>query len=113
MDFHCLLLCREKDIGVWLTVMKAMVYIGILTNCFILGFSSEQLMQWLPWLFTRNTVDGDQVMALGSGRYAGNYSDACNIFFATKWLVHTKRLHHFRNNLLRCQCPHLNSEGSF
>ncbi|XP_065883003.1 anoctamin-10-like isoform X2 [Dysidea avara] len=60
---------REKDIGIWLTVMKAMVYIGILTNCFILGFSSEQMMQWLPWLFTRDAVDGDQVMALGSGRY--------------------------------------------
>ena len=86
MDFHCILLCREKDIGMWLTVMKAMVYIGILTNCFILGFSSEQLMQWLPWLFTRNTVDGDQVMALGSGRYAGIYSDTYNIIIllATK-----------------------------
>jgi len=48
--------------------MKAMVYTAILTNCFILGFSSEQLMQWLPQLFTRNNDDGDQAMALGSGR---------------------------------------------
>ena len=60
--------------------MKAMVYIGILTNCFILGFSSEQMMQWLPWLFTRDAVDGDQVMALGSGRYAGIDLVTCFVF---------------------------------
>lgn len=48
--------------------MKAMVFAAILTNCAILGFSSEQLMQWLPSLFVRDEADGDQLMAMGSGR---------------------------------------------
>ena len=48
--------------------MQAMVFASILTNCVILGFSSEQLMQWLPWLFVRNKEDGDQTAALGEGR---------------------------------------------
>ena len=60
---------RARDIGVWFDVMRGMVFVGILTNCAILGFSSEQLMQWLPSLFTRSSDDGDQLMALGSGRY--------------------------------------------
>lgn len=59
---------RVKDIGVWLSVMKAMVFVSILTNCAILGFASEQMMQWLPSLFTRRASDGDQTMAMGSGR---------------------------------------------
>ena len=45
------------------------MFIGILSNCAILGFSSEQLMQWLPSLFDRAEL-GDQVMAVGSGRSA-------------------------------------------
>ena len=57
---------RTRDIGVWYDVMQVMVFIGILSNCVILGFSSEQLMQWLPSLFDR--TEGDQVMAVGSGR---------------------------------------------
>ena len=59
---------RARDIGVWFDVMRGMVFVGILTNCAILGFTSEQLMQWLPSLFTRDSDDGDQLMALGSGR---------------------------------------------
>ena len=60
--------CRAHNIGVWYDVMVVMVFTAILTNCAILGFSSEQLMQWMPWLFTRDASDGDQMMALGSGR---------------------------------------------
>ena len=52
----------------WFDVMQALVFVAILTNCFILGFSSEQLMQWLPRLYSRDTMGGDQVMAVGSGR---------------------------------------------
>jgi len=59
---------RTKDIGVWYDVMGAMVFIGILSNCALLGFSSEQLMQWIPSLFDRDSLGGDQVMAVGSGR---------------------------------------------
>ncbi len=58
---------RTRDIGVWYNVMQVMVFIGILSNCVILGFTSEQLMQWLPSLFDR--AEGDQVMAVGSGRW--------------------------------------------
>ena len=55
--------------GVWFSVMQGMVLAAILTNCFLLGFSSEQLMQWLPWLYSRDTTSGgDQMMAVGSGR---------------------------------------------
>ena len=58
-----------RDIGVWFDVMQGMVLTAILTNCLILGFSSEQLMQWLPWLYSRDTADGgDQILAVGSGR---------------------------------------------
>ena len=46
------------------------MFMSILTNCAILGFASEQLMQWVPSLFTRKLSDGDQTMALGSGRLA-------------------------------------------
>ena len=57
------------DIGVWFDVMQWLVLTAILTNCLLLGFSSEQLMQWLPWLYSRDmTSGGDQVMAVGSGR---------------------------------------------
>lgn len=59
---------RVRDIGVWFDVMQVMVFAAVLTNCFILGFSSEQLMQWTPWLYSRETGDGDQIMAMGSGR---------------------------------------------
>lgn len=60
---------RASGIGVWYDVMRVMVFGAILTNCAILGFSSEQLLQWMPWLFIRD--EGDQAMALGSGRWGG------------------------------------------
>lgn len=59
---------RTKDIGVWFSVMQAMVFASILTNCAIMSFSSEQMMQWLPWLFERSGEGGDQTPALGRGR---------------------------------------------
>ena len=71
----CLRAFRVHDIGVWFDVMQAMVMVAILTNCFILGFSSEQLMQWLPWLYSRDADSGgDQMMAVGSGRSVADLS---------------------------------------
>ena len=64
----CLFYYRAKDIGVWFLVMQTMVFVSILTNCAIMGFSSEQMMQWLPWLFDRSKDSGDQTLALGRGR---------------------------------------------
>ena len=52
----------------WYEVMQVMAFVAILTNCAILGFSSEQLMQWAPSLFSRQAEGGDQIMAMGSGR---------------------------------------------
>ena len=52
----------------WSQVMNVMVMLSIGTNCAILGFGSEQLMQWFPWMFSRLENDGDQTLALGSGR---------------------------------------------
>jgi len=54
---------------VWYKVMQVMVFVAIITNCAILGFSSEQLIQWLPYLFTKEGTAGDShIMAMGSGR---------------------------------------------
>ena len=61
---------RVRDIGVWFEVMQGMVLLAVLTNCLILGFSSEQLVQWLPWLYSPAS-GGDQIMAVGSGRSEG------------------------------------------
>ena len=58
---------KRRNIGVWFDVMEVMVFLAILSNCAILGFSSEQLMQWAPSLFGREG-GGDQIMALGMGR---------------------------------------------
>lgn len=80
--------CRSRDIGVWFDVMRGMVFVGILTNCAILGFSSEQLMQWLPSLFTRSSADGDQLMALGSGRYVfGNFALIVDVYCMVRCLA--------------------------
>ena len=57
---------RSSGIGVWYTVMYIMVIVSILTNCLIFGFSSEQLLQWLPSLFEH--VEGDQQLKMGYGR---------------------------------------------
>ena len=69
--FLCTCEVRVRDMGVWFEVMQGMVLLAVLTNCLILGFSSEQLVQWLPWLYSRDpTTGGDQIMAIGSGRLA-------------------------------------------
>lgn len=92
---HCTLslscdLHRVRDIGVWFDVMQVMVFAAILTNCFILGFSSEQLMQWTPWLYSREAADGDQIMAMGSGR--------CVMF--RSWAQHLASLKYVPHTLL-------------
>jgi hypothetical protein len=44
-----------------------MVAVSMLTNTVIMGFSSEQLAEWLPWMY--ETIAGDQYIKLGYGRY--------------------------------------------
>jgi len=49
--------------------MKSLSWISILTNCLLFSLSSEQMMILLPSLFSRETDDGDQTFAMGSGRF--------------------------------------------
>ncbi|XP_028413837.1 anoctamin-8-like [Dendronephthya gigantea] len=58
---------RTCDIGVWYNVLWCMVAVSMLTNTVIMGFSSEQLAEWLPWMY--ETIEGDQFIKLGYGRY--------------------------------------------
>ena len=67
----------------WFDVIQVLAFVAILTNCIILGFSSEQLMQWLPWLYSRDTMGGDQVMAVGSGRSV-DWLSCCAICYCLK-----------------------------
>eukprot|EP00731_Ephydatia_muelleri_P037523 Em0495g4a len=39
---------RANSIGVWYTVLQIIAFIAILTNCAIVGFSSQQLKEWMP-----------------------------------------------------------------
>jgi hypothetical protein len=74
---------------VWFEVMQGMVLLAVLTNCLILGFSSEQLMQWLPTLYSRDpTTGGDQIMAVGSGRYVVGAVFGCEhlLLLVAVWL---------------------------
>ena len=44
-----------------------MIAVAMLTNTVIMGFSSEQLAEWLPWMY--ETIEGDQYIKQGYGRY--------------------------------------------
>ena len=46
---------------------KTMAWLSIITNCYIFGFTSEQMTVWFPSFFSG--PDGDTTTALGSGRY--------------------------------------------
>ncbi|XP_002170516.2 anoctamin-10 isoform X1 [Hydra vulgaris] len=72
--FKIMFLCRRphvrraRNIGVWYKVLTLMTLVSMLTNCFLFGFASEQLAEWVPDMYeTRD--DGDRWIKLGSGRY--------------------------------------------
>ena len=44
-----------------------MMVLSMLTNSLIVGFSSEQLAVWCPWMY--ETIDNDQCIIDGYGRY--------------------------------------------
>ncbi|KAJ7384777.1 hypothetical protein OS493_020369 [Desmophyllum pertusum] len=44
-----------------------MMVLSMLTNSLIVGFSSEQLAVWCPWMY--ETIDNDQFIVNGYGRY--------------------------------------------
>ena len=64
--YNIYLLIRTCDIGVWYNVLWCMVAVSMLTNTVIMGFSSEQLAEWLPWMY--ETIEGDQYIKQGYGR---------------------------------------------
>nr|XP_058973340.1 anoctamin-10-like [Pocillopora verrucosa] len=58
---------RVSNIGVWYNVLYQMMVLSMLTNSLIVGFSSEQLAVWCPWMY--ETIDNDQFIVSGYGRY--------------------------------------------
>jgi len=72
--FKLLFLCRRpivrraKSIGVWFKVLTAMMVLSMATNCFLIGFSSEQLATWVPEMYYLDNT-GDQWIKPGFGRY--------------------------------------------
>ena len=58
---------RMSNIGAWYNVLYSMMVLSMLTNSLIVGFSSEQLAVWCPWMY--ETIDNDQFIISGYGRY--------------------------------------------
>ena len=59
---------RKGSVGTWLYLMTGIVVLSALTNVYIFGFTSQQLMQYAPSWFVIE-ADGDQGLVAGSGRY--------------------------------------------
>ena len=49
---------RIHDIGVWKRTLQCMVWCSCLTNCLLFGFTSDQMMHYVPHFYIR---DGDGV----------------------------------------------------
>jgi anoctamin-10 len=58
---------RVSSIGMWKELLKGMVWFSCLTNCLIFGFTSDQMLHYLPHLFEQ-TPDGETHLADGKGR---------------------------------------------
>ncbi|KAK3710543.1 hypothetical protein QZH41_009363 [Actinostola sp. cb2023] len=69
---------RVSSIGVWYNVLYLMMLLSMLTNSLIVGFSSEQLASWCPWMY--ETIDGDQFIRPGYGRYVVTIVFSCEHF---------------------------------
>ena len=54
------------SIGIWLSLIRTIVILSALTNCFIVGLTSNQLMQFVPMLFFIGE-DGEKHMIKGKG----------------------------------------------
>ncbi|KAJ8598970.1 hypothetical protein CTAYLR_009258 [Chrysophaeum taylorii] len=63
---------RDASIGIWNHVIKAMVWLAILTNVALFAFTSDQVAAWFPWLFREaqgSTPGDDFVYKSGHARY--------------------------------------------
>jgi len=55
--------------GVWIQILEFLAWFGILTNCYIFAFSSEQMEEWFPSLFNPDDVPNLAEIKQGNGRY--------------------------------------------
>ena len=68
---------RVNSIGTWFTVLTIQTWIAIITNIFLIGFTSGQLLQWVPDFYEKIVLFADdgvtsfieQQIKLGSGRF--------------------------------------------
>jgi len=67
---------RVRNIGIWRNIMYVLFTLSIASNCFLFGFTTEQMMVWVPsWFELEKEVrwDGaiieEQELAKGKGRY--------------------------------------------
>lgn len=45
---------RVHNIGVWKRILHFMIWSSCLTNCLLFGFTSDQMMHYLPHFYTRD-----------------------------------------------------------
>jgi hypothetical protein len=58
---------RTSSIGMWKDLLRGMVWSSCLTNCLLFGFTSDQMLQYVPDLYEQ-TEDGETRLAEGKGR---------------------------------------------
>ncbi|KAL3923734.1 MAG: hypothetical protein SGILL_001484 [Bacillariaceae sp.] len=58
---------RTSSIGMWKDLLRGMVWSSCLTNCLLFGFTSDQMLQYIPDLY-EHTEDGETRLAEGKGR---------------------------------------------
>ncbi|KAL3918177.1 MAG: hypothetical protein SGILL_004361 [Bacillariaceae sp.] len=58
---------RSSSIGMWKDLLRGMVWSSCLTNCLLFGFTSDQMLQYIPNLYEQ-TEDGETLLAEGKGR---------------------------------------------
>jgi Calcium-activated chloride channel len=42
---------RSSDLGIWRSLLSCLVWMSALTNCLLAGFTSDQLMHYLPTFY--------------------------------------------------------------
>ena len=66
---------RATGIGVWLTVLQIMSIIAVLTNCALIGFTSQQVDNWVP-----NVSSGTKILIIFVFEH---------VVIAVKYIVHS------------------------
>jgi hypothetical protein len=58
---------RVSGIGMWKDLLTGMVWLSCLTNCLLFGFTSDQMLHYVPDLYIQNE-EGETLLAEGKGR---------------------------------------------